>query len=194
MMTDISTGVADRTSIAGRAWLAGSATWLVAAAIGAAADDGSTQFYVAESVWLVAQLLLLVGLVDLRAVRPDAGRRLGRIGFGVAVVGRVVFVAAELVALVDGAESEAVLPVGALLTAIGMVLVGIATVRAGAWAGWRRYTPLAVGVYPFLFMFPLVALDAGPEVGVALWALPTAALGAAVLGATAPVVVRPPTT
>jgi len=193
IMTDKNTGVAaalaePRNRLVGTAWLAGSAAWLVAAAVGAAARDDSTRFYAAESVWLVAQLLLLAALIGLRSLRPDGGRRLGRFGFGLAVLGRLVFVAAEVIALVDGAESEALLPLGAVLTALGMVMVGGSTIRAGVWNDWRRFTPLAVGVYPFLFMFPLVATGGSPDLSVALWALPTSALGVAVLGmATVPV-------
>ena len=32
----------------------------------------------------------------------------------------------------------------------GLVLAGIAALRAQRWQGWRRYSPLLVGVYPFL--------------------------------------------
>ena len=173
--------LAPRRDLIGFVWFAGGATWMIAAIFGAGAADKSSRFYVAELIWLAAQLLLLAGLMGLRVLRPDDGRKVGRIGFATAIAGRVVFVVAEVVALISGSESEAVLPVGAILTAIGMIMVGEATLRANQWTGWSSLTPLAVGVYPFIFMFPLVALDAGPEIGVAFWALPALAVGLAVM-------------
>jgi hypothetical protein len=77
-----------------------------------------------------------------------------RVGLGIALLGRVVFVLAEIHSfiLVDGSVLQ---PVGAVLTAVGMTLVGIAVLRRG---GWQRFTPLLAGVYPFLVMFPFVII------------------------------------
>ncbi|MEO3930188.1 hypothetical protein ABGB07_41025, partial [Micromonosporaceae bacterium B7E4] len=47
--------------------------------------------------------------------------------------------------------------------------------------GWRRFTPLTMGLYPVVFMFPLAATDAPIEPSIALWALPTIAVGIAAL-------------
>jgi hypothetical protein len=168
--------------ITASAWIAGGTAWLAAAVIGAGADDGSGRFYAAEAVWLGAQVLLVAGILGLRGLRPHGHRRLGGAGFGIAIAGRVVFVAAESVAIATGEVAEAILPIGALLTAIGMTIAGVAVVREVRWEGWRRFTPLAMGLFPFAFMFPLVATGAPPETAIALWALPTIVIGVASAG------------
>jgi len=159
--------------IAAGLWLAGGVTWLVAGAV----DGGSV-----EAIWIVADLLLLAGLLALGRLRPFGARRLGRAGLTVAVVGRLVFVAAELVSIAQETDENALLPVGALLSALGMVALGVAVARSGVWQGPGRFAPLAMGLYPFAVMFPLVAASGGePSVpAIAGWGLAAALLGAAV--------------
>lgn len=71
-------------------------------------------------------------------------------------------------------------PLGAVLNSLGMILVGIASLRANIWTGWRRYSPLIVGLFPFVFMFPLVILTgARPPAMIGLWGFPWLALGLA---------------
>ncbi len=71
-------------------------------------------------------------------------------------------------------------PLGAIFNGIGMVLVGIASLKARIWAGWRRYAPLIVGCFPFIFMFPLVILFGQRQpVMIGLWSIPWALLGLA---------------
>ena len=41
-------------------------------------------------------------------------------------------------------------PIGAQLVAFGMILVGIAALRARVWGGWRMLAPFVVGLYPLL--------------------------------------------
>lgn len=45
--------------------------------------------------------------------------------------------------------------VSGIILPVGMILVGIATVRAGRWPGWRRYVPLACDVY-VVVLIPLL--------------------------------------
>ena len=62
------------------------------------------------------------------------------------------------------------MPLGALLTGVGMLLAGIAIVRARRWAGWRRPLPLAAGCCPIVAMFPVLALTGAPLLpAIALW-------------------------
>jgi hypothetical protein len=70
---------------------------------------------------------------------------------------------------------------GALLNAVGMVAVGIAVLRARAWRGWTRWIPLAVGLYPFLVMFPmLIVAGRPPSYVIGLWGMIWAVLGAGI--------------
>jgi hypothetical protein len=102
----------------------------------------------------------------------------------VAVLAGACYVVAEaywLVNLTAGGRGAAeieqdamvfLLPAGALLGSVGMILTGIGFVRARRWTGWHRWTPLVPGVYPFVGMFP-VAIATGAPVAVSLvgWAL-----------------------
>ena len=54
-------------------------------------------------------------------------------------------------------ENLMVLLILFLIGLSGLILAGIATLRVQRWQGWRRYSPLLVGVYPFfglLFLHP----------------------------------------
>ncbi|MBN8821815.1 MAG: hypothetical protein J0I82_07265 [Spirosoma sp.] len=71
-------------------------------------------------------------------------------------------------------------PLGAFMNGVSMILVGVATLKAKIWTDWKRYTPLAVGCFPFLFMFPLLIITgARPPAMIGLWAFPWMALGLA---------------
>ncbi|MGP4029296.1 hypothetical protein [Actinomadura sp. 3N407] len=60
------------------------------------------------------------------------------------------------------------------------ILVGIAVLRSGHWAGWHRLVPLGIGVYPFLFMIPFAATSPEPPLfAIAGWGVLWALLGVA---------------
>ena len=58
-----------------------------------------------------------------------------------------------------------------------MLLVGIATLMERRWSGWQRFTPLLIGVYPFVAMFPFVVLGSPNMVAIAGWGACWALLG-----------------
>ncbi len=179
-LATIATGAGgSRRPGAAGALITGGVLWVTAALVGG--EDGTARFYVAEVVWLLAQLALLAGTLLLWKARPHGERRLGGAGFALASAGRVVFVAAEALALATGKTAEELLPLAALLTAVGLVLAGVAVARERRWTGWATFAPLAVGVFPFLAMFPFAASDADgpPVVSMVVWGLAFAALGLA---------------
>jgi hypothetical protein len=164
---------------AGMLCLVGGAGWLANGlwAAGMGAPEGGA-FVVAEVVWVAIQVLLLVGVIGL-ALSGAVSGLFGLIALGVALLGRVDFVVAEMHSLAIGEESF-LLPVGAFITAVGMTLVGIAVIRARRWSGWRRFMPLLVGLYPFVAMFPLIAVMSEPSfLSIALWGVPWTLLGLA---------------
>ena len=69
--------------------------------------------------------------------------------------------------------------VATALSAVGFLIAGVASVRAGRWTGWRRVTPLATGVW----LTALIALAVTPALsaGVGIYGLLIAALGVAVV-------------
>jgi hypothetical protein len=173
-------GLAERHT--GEAWLAGAALWAASAAFGVAGagDSDGTGYVLYESLWIVAHLALLVGIVGLYRSAAGPGSRAGRAGTAIAVVGRLLFVAGEIDCLRTGTDESALLPLGALTTVVGMLTLGVAVLHAGRWTGWRRRAPLAVGLYPLAAMFPIVAATGEPSVAaIGAWAVTFAAVGIA---------------
>lgn len=73
-------------------------------------------------------------------------------------------------------------PFGAFLLGLGMLIVGIQVIRAGELKGWKRYTPLLVGLYPFVCMFPIVLITGSPSIyAILLWGVPWKIMGCALL-------------
>ncbi len=131
----------------------------------------------------------LAGVIALALTGAAAGR-IGQAGLGIAFAGMVGFFAAEITA--PGQASALLYAVVPLVTALGLVLAGVAVLRSGRWSGWRRYVPLVAGAWVVIVVVPLVALigDPGPGGGAAVlaaigaWHLLWAALGSAVLAET----------
>ena len=165
---------------AGALCAVGGAGWLVTGLLSSAISRPQSVAYALMQVpWIIVQVLLLVGVVGL-AFSGAASGWLGGIALGIALLGRVVFVLAEIHSsiLVDDSILQ---PLGALITAVGMTLVGIAVLRTRLWGGWQRFTPLLVGVYPFLLMFPFVIVTGEPNIlAIAGWGLPWFLLGYAI--------------
>lgn len=140
----------------------GGAGWLVNGVLSLVISQPvGTPFVIAEVFWIVIQSLLLIGVVGL-ALSGAAPGWFGGISLGLALLGRADFVVAEVHSLIIGYDSD-LLALGALITAVGMTLVGIAVLRAKRWGGWQRFTPLLAGIYPFIAMFPFIFITGEPS-------------------------------
>ena len=133
-------------------------------------------------------LFVLIGLLMLGAilalwVSGAAGPgRLGVVGLVLAVAGRVLFMAGEVVVRFSDSAGAAVLGAAEPLTAVGMILLGVAVLRHGLWTGVLRWAPLVVGIYIFVVLLPAFAISGGPNfAAVAGWGVCWAALGAALM-------------
>jgi hypothetical protein len=174
-----------RASMAGTLYAVGGALWfgiatLVAARFGGDPPPASGAFYLSEAVWVVVQLLLLVGFFGLLWSNGIGQGIFGRLALGVGVLGHALFVVAEVHSLLSGATSD-LLAMAALVSALGLLLVGIAVIRARRWQGWARFTPLLAGLYFFLVMLPFVIVADAPNLfAVGGWGLLRLALGLAI--------------
>lgn len=168
-------------SIYAGAWALAGVLWVVNALTGLDAADRSREFYVMVAVFIPVHLLVLVGLVGLIREGVTGDSAWGRWGLYLAIFGRILFLAGEVTLLALGYDDELViLPIAAMSTAIGMLVAGIAAVRARRWDGWRRFAPLVMGIYPFLLMFPILAVTgARPNLMVSLWGLTFLVIAAA---------------
>jgi hypothetical protein len=84
---------------------------------------------------------------------------------------------------------ELLMPIGAQLVAFGMILIGIAALRARVWGGWRLLAPFVVGLYLYLIPFVgLILMGMGmgkpPYTFVGLWGVTRILLGYAVFSST----------
>jgi hypothetical protein len=177
---------AQRVRLTGIAYTVGSVLWALGGAVGLAiwGDEpptGSAAFYVIEAVLVLIQLLLLVGFFGV-LWSDGVGRSLfGRIAFGIGATGHLLFLAGEAHSLVLGTLSEDLIALGALVSAIGMLLTGIAVLVAKRWQGWTRWMPLVAGLYPWLLMFPFIIIAAQTSsVAIVGWGLARLALGVAI--------------
>ena len=169
-----------RDRVLAAVWGVAGAAWVTNGLLGLDAGDGTGGFYATEVVWLAVHVLLLVGLVGLQRARVVGESRWGRRGLQLAIAGRVVFLLAEAASIAVGHDELAVFPVAAVSTGIGMLVAGVAVVRARQWQGWRRLAPVAMGAYPFIFMFPILAVTGErPNLAVSLWGLTYAGIAAA---------------
>jgi len=174
----------ERIRLAGIACAVGGALWvitLMTAVVARQAVYGSVRSYrVWDGLLIVVQALLLVGVAGL-AVSGAAGTGwLGRVGLGIALLGRTSFLIGELRSFVQGSDDELFVPLGALTTGLGMLLAGIAIVRTRRWGGWHRFIPLLAGLYPFVAMFPILAITGEPPLPmITLWGLLWLLLGLA---------------
>ncbi len=160
--------------------LVGGVLWVLTLALMTAFADGSVGFMVSEVVLVVVQVMLLIGVLGLLWSGAAGPGWFARGALAVALVGRILFVLAELHAIVLGSDDTPLLPLSAFLTAVGMLLVGAAVLRAGRWNGWARVMPLLCGLYPFVAMFPLIAITSAPNVWtIAAWGVCWALLGLA---------------
>ena len=161
-------------AVGGAGWLVNGVVSLVLGQLSGAA------FAISEVFWIGIHVLLLIAVVGLALLGVAPGW-FGGIAFGIAVLGRVDFVLAEIHSLSIGDDTSFLLPLGALITAVGMTLVGIAVLRANRWGGWQRFMPILVGVYPFVTLFPFIFITSEPSMlAITGWGLPWLLLGYAI--------------
>ena len=140
-----------------------------------------------------SELLLAFGVLGLRRSRVAGTARAASLGLWVALVGTALVVVGHLASvpvrneLVNDGWPRVVggvFGLGTVLTAVGFLLAGRATIRAGIWRDWRRFTPLAVGAWSPI----LIGLQLTPALptAVAVYGLSFFALGVALYTQAAP--------
>ncbi|MCA9942292.1 MAG: hypothetical protein KC449_02370 [Anaerolineales bacterium] len=170
---------------AGTLYTAGGAIWFVTI-IGSElvgfpwSEEHTTAFSIAEAIFIVMQTLLLIGFFGIWQSDGVGSGTFGKLAFGLAALGHLIFVLVEIHSLIIGELSPA-FPLAPLSSAAGILLTGIAVLRAKRWQGWMRWMPLITGLYPFIFMFPFVAVTGETlDVAIGFWGLVRLVLGLAI--------------
>ncbi|MDQ6603515.1 MAG: hypothetical protein M3Z19_12400 [Chloroflexota bacterium] len=133
------------------------------AVLPAVRQRGTRGFLCIEMFWTISYVLLLLGVLGLARSDATGDSRLGKLGLGVALLGRLLFIMVEITLLTPFNSPQTLLGLAAPLTGLGMLLAGIAVVRARRWGGWQRFAPLSCGVYVFVVLLPTFAIARGPN-------------------------------
>ena len=124
-------------------------------------------------IGLISKVAMFVGALSLWKVGEPTGFGKKRPLLVISMAGAVAYVLGQWLPLPFA-------PMGAFLSGIGMLLVGVASLRANIWTGWKRYAPLIVGGFPFVFMFPILMMSgARPAELIGFWGFPWLLLGLA---------------
>lgn len=113
-------------------------------------------FIAVSLLYILLHLLIAVGLITFGRSGVAGSSRTASRGVTLAVAGTLLLTAGEFAsipirdALIDDTSASivgAIFALGTVLSAIGLLLTGKATLSARRWHDWRRYTPLAAGVW-----------------------------------------------
>jgi len=137
-------------------------------------------------LWASLHVLVFCGVLGFARSRIAGTSRSARLGAVAALAGTAMLFVGELASIPvrnqltndSGATIVgALFGIAILLTAVGFLALGIATIRSGNWYGWRRLTPLSGGIVSCALL-GLNSTKALPT-GVAIYGLCVLALGAA---------------
>ncbi|MFI5695540.1 hypothetical protein ACIA58_27060 [Kribbella sp. NPDC051586] len=145
----------------------------------------SSDAFVPVSIgYAVLHLLVFFGMVAVFRAMTTRG---GRIGAAIAAGATLVLLLAELASIpikdqqLDDTGAQVVgafFGLGVALTAIGLLVAGIAVLRSADWTGWQRYAALLAGVWSLVLIG--LSMTSALPVGVAVYGLTLCVLFAAV--------------
>ena len=129
---------------------------------------------------------LMAGVLALAGMIGADRSQLTRVGRNLALGGLGCWFVAGLFLIANPGELTLISPLGSVLVAIGMVLLGVQSMRAGVLPGLSRIVPFLVGLW-FFVQFPIQFVFFIPVYGhpwytllVGVWGILWAALGFAI--------------
>jgi hypothetical protein len=145
-------------------------------------DENSRYKPLGDMFWNIGVIFIVVSMYLFHKLDLNGKNTWRKISLFIPVIGSVSY----QVGAITNYFGEPVIifyPLGALLTAIGMTVVGIQVIIAKQLKRWKRFTPLLVGLYPFIVMFPIVMITGSPSIyAIMLWGLPWIIVGRVMLG------------
>ncbi len=121
--------------MAGVAWVVSGLISLVVAGQGTEVV-GSFSYYLLETLFCIASLGMLGGLAGFHALQAASYGRLGAVGFYAAFVGTALMLISTAATILAGREVLNFLFVLGFLGTLGLVLLGVATLRARVLPQW----------------------------------------------------------
>jgi len=146
----------------------------------------SDAFVPVSVLWAAAHVLVIIGLLGFRRSALAGDSTAARRGITLAIAGTALLLVGEIASLpmTDEAANStaggivgAVFGLGVLLSAVGLLLAGKATLSARRWQDWRRFTPITAGAWTLALVG--IAMTKGLATGVAIYGLCLLALGIA---------------
>lgn len=137
-------------------------------------------------LWASLHVLVFVGVLGFVRSGVTGHSRAARLGSALALVGTALLFVGEVASIpirdqhtndTGAVIVGGIFALAILLTAVGFLAAGAATVQARLWQGWRRFTPLAAGIVSCALLGANVT-KALPT-GVAIYGLCLLALGVA---------------
>ena len=134
------------------------------------------------------ETLVLTGVLAWQRSRVAGSGRAARVGLPLTAVGTALIVVGHFASLPVRNETihetgaqvvSGIFGAGTVVSAVGLVLAGWATLRAGVWQDWRRHVPLTIGVVTVALVG--LGLTKALPTGVAVYSLGFAALGFALM-------------
>lgn len=133
------------------------------------------------ALWFAGQAGIITILLSLSQERVTGDGKLRMTGIWIAFGGAICYMLNYVLGYWLELNTRILLPAGALLSGIGMLVTGIQTLRSNRWDGWKRFAPLIVGLYPFAIMFPVLLITGHPSIpAIMMWGVPWFILGVAV--------------
>jgi hypothetical protein len=103
-------------------------------------------------------LLLMAGIAGLARSQAAGRGWLAPSSVSPSLVGFALLVVGEASWLLSTSTTVTLFGLGTLVLLLGLLLVGVAVVRAGRWEDWHPYMPLACGVFLAAVVIPSFAL------------------------------------
>ncbi|RDC66242.1 hypothetical protein [Adhaeribacter pallidiroseus] len=129
-------------------------------------------------LWTLGQIGILLILSYLYRWKIASGSKWKALGVSIAAAGAISYSINYFFGYWLHMNTKMFLPLGALLSGIGMVVTGIQVLVGKRWPGFKGTLPLFVGLYPFLVMFPLLVITGHPDlVAIMGWGVPWLFLG-----------------
>jgi hypothetical protein len=173
-----------RTNLAGLVALGGGAVQIVYGLLAIWFPYGNQFYGWDEALWVLANVGMIGGVLGLIFLDVGRPRWLARLGAALSVLGNLLRIIASVLLIVAPAQADAYLPfvlLSILLVVLGLLVLGVATLRGRQVQGWHAWLPLIIAGC----IFGIVPTYDGNRylhfILLGLWGLPWMLLGYVVL-------------